>query len=83
MQVRFHLPVWLGIGEALKSMIDSGKLDMLQVRSTVIWYFDFGVKAMGGMWGARDSTPQPERAVWQRCERNCPAAAAYCWVHYG
>lgn len=29
-QIRFHLPVWLGIGEALKGMIDAGKLDLLQ-----------------------------------------------------
>lgn len=30
-QVRFHLPVWLGVGEALNSMIKAGKLELLQV----------------------------------------------------
>jgi phosphoenolpyruvate carboxylase len=34
-QVRFHLPVWLGVGEALNSMIDAGKLELLQV----CWYW--------------------------------------------
>ncbi|GAB4814757.1 hypothetical protein N2152v2_001803 [Parachlorella kessleri] len=29
-QVRFHLPVWLGLGEALRSMIEAGKLELLQ-----------------------------------------------------
>jgi phosphoenolpyruvate carboxylase len=29
-QIRFHLPVWLGVGEAMKKMIDDGKLDLLQ-----------------------------------------------------
>ena len=28
-QIRFHLPVWLGIGEALKAVIDDGKEKML------------------------------------------------------
>jgi phosphoenolpyruvate carboxylase len=31
MQVRFHLPVWLGVGEALSAMIKAGKLELLQV----------------------------------------------------
>ena len=31
-QVRFHLPVWLGVGEALNQMIKDGKLELLQVR---------------------------------------------------
>lgn len=30
-QIRFHLPVWLGVGEALSSMIQAGKLELLQV----------------------------------------------------
>lgn len=29
-QIRFHLPVWLGVGEALQAMIDAGKLELLQ-----------------------------------------------------
>ena len=29
-QVRFHLPVWLGVGEALSEMIADGKLELLQ-----------------------------------------------------
>lgn len=28
-QTRFHLPVWLGMGEAFQGMIDEGKLDLL------------------------------------------------------
>lgn len=31
LQVRFHLPVWLGVGEALSKMIEAGKLELLQV----------------------------------------------------
>ena len=30
-QVRFHLPVWLGVGDALTQMIKNGKLELLQV----------------------------------------------------
>lgn len=30
-QVRFHLPVWLGVGDALNKMIAAGKLELLQV----------------------------------------------------
>jgi hypothetical protein len=33
LQVRFHLPVWLGVGEALNSLIQQGKLELLQVGS--------------------------------------------------
>ncbi|KAL6776785.1 PEPCL1 [Auxenochlorella protothecoides x Auxenochlorella symbiontica] len=29
-QIRFHLPVWLGMGQALRAMIDAGKLELLQ-----------------------------------------------------
>lgn len=29
-QIRFHLPVWLGIGEALKTLIQEGKLELLE-----------------------------------------------------
>lgn len=29
-QVRFHLPVWLGVGEALSDVIKQGKLELLQ-----------------------------------------------------
>ncbi|EIE27459.1 PEPCase 1 [Coccomyxa subellipsoidea C-169] len=29
-QTRFHLPVWLGIGDAFQAMIDGGKLGLLQ-----------------------------------------------------
>jgi len=30
-QIRFHLPGWLGVGEALSAMIQAGKLELLQV----------------------------------------------------
>lgn len=29
-QTRFHLPVWLGVGEAFKALIEDGKLETLQ-----------------------------------------------------
>ncbi|KAL0034136.1 hypothetical protein WJX79_011096 [Trebouxia sp. C0005] len=29
-QTRFHLPVWLGVGEAFQALVDDGKLEMLQ-----------------------------------------------------
>lgn len=29
-QIRFHLPVWLGIGEALQAMLAQGKLELLE-----------------------------------------------------
>lgn len=29
-QTRFHLPVWLGVGEAFQALVDDGKLDILQ-----------------------------------------------------
>lgn len=29
-QIRFHLPVWLGIAPALRAQIDAGRLDLLQ-----------------------------------------------------
>ena len=29
-QIRFHLPVWLGVGEALQSCVEKGKLSILQ-----------------------------------------------------
>ncbi|KAL4856631.1 Phosphoenolpyruvate carboxylase 1 [Chlorella vulgaris] len=38
-QVRFHLPVWLGVGEALNFMINAGKLELLQDMFTNWMFF--------------------------------------------
>ncbi|KAL4423808.1 hypothetical protein ABPG75_001109 [Micractinium tetrahymenae] len=38
-QVRFHLPVWLGVGEALAKMIEAGKLELLQDMYTNWMFF--------------------------------------------